>query len=137
MLALTTKNRIMSEPTDTPGVKKTTRRFAPVKRGGKSPAAQRRAAAAAAAEAESSSVKQEASESSNTAAAGTSTESSTTAEGGNATAKSTPIGTIRPEGSGSGRLQSVNDGQKTRGGTMKVCFFLTFRYHLLTNIVIY
>lgn len=112
----------MSEPADTPGVKKTTRRFAPVKRGGKSPAAQRRAAAAAAAEAEAepSSVKQEASESSNAAATGTATESSATAEGGNTAAKSTPIGTIRPEGSGSGRLQSVNDGQKTRGGTMKV-----------------
>lgn len=117
----------MSEPADTPGVKKTTRRFAPVKRGGKSPAAQRRAAAAAAAEAESSSAKQEVPESSNTIAASTATESSTTAEGGNATAKSAPIGTIRPEGSGSGRLQSVNDGQKTRGGTMKVHIYITLQ----------
>lgn len=113
----------MSEPNDTPGVKKTTRRFAPVKRGGKSPAAQRRAAAAAAAAAATatsedadSSVKLEATESAN---ASPSAESTSTE--GHASAKSSPIGTIRPEGAGSGRLQSVNDGQKTRGGTMKVC----------------
>lgn len=112
----------MSEPNDTPGVKKTTRRFAPVKRGGKSPAAQRRAAAAAAAAATAtsedvdSSVKLEATESAN---ASPSAESTSTE--GHASAKSSPIGTIRPEGAGSGRLQSVNDGQKTRGGTMKVC----------------
>ncbi|EPB90282.1 hypothetical protein HMPREF1544_02807 [Mucor circinelloides 1006PhL] len=114
----------MSEPNDTPGVKKTTRRFAPVKRGGKSPAAQRRAAAAAAAAAATatsedadSSFKLEATESAN---ASPSAESTSTE--GHASAKSSPIGTIRPEGAGSGRLQSVNDGQKTRGGTMKMKF---------------
>ncbi|KAL9550152.1 hypothetical protein MBANPS3_004858 [Mucor bainieri] len=112
----------MSEPSDTPGVKKTTRRFAPVKRGGKSPAAQRRAAAAAAAAATvsedaDSSVKLEHVES---ATDSPSVESPSTE--GQSPAKLPPIGTIRPEGSGSGRLQSVNDGQKTRGGTMKMKF---------------
>ncbi|KAK4517516.1 uncharacterized protein ATC70_000855 [Mucor velutinosus] len=111
----------MSEPNDTPGVKKTTRRFAPVKRGGKSPAAQRRAAAAAAAATTSedvaSPVKLEHAESANDSPSAESTSTE-----GHANAKLPPIGTIRPEGSGSGRLQSVNDGQKTRGGTMKMKF---------------
>ncbi|KAI8642799.1 RNA polymerase III RPC4-domain-containing protein [Parasitella parasitica] len=119
----------MSEPTDTPGVKKTTRRFAPVKRGGKSPAAQRRAAEAAAAAAaaaevaaESSSVKDKGSEGTDTSAEAST--SASTAEGNTTpnVSKSSSIGTIRPEASGSGRLQSVNDGQKTRGGTMKMKF---------------
>lgn len=91
----------------TPGVKKQTRRFAPVKRGGKSPAAKRREEAAAAA----TPVEPKTEEGSSTPAASESSETTT---------KSTVIGTIRPEGSGSGRLQSINDGQKTRGGSAKV-----------------
>lgn len=98
----------MSDPVDgvTPGVKKQARRFAPVKRGGKSPAAKRREAAAAAEAA--AEVK---SEDNNTP---------TPSESSETTTKSTVLGTIRPEGSGSGRLQSVNEGQKTRGGSVKV-----------------
>lgn len=74
----------------TPGVKKQTRRFAPVKRGaraGGSPSVARPAG-----------------------------ESEPAAEG-SATPKSSTIGTIRPESVSSGRLQSVNEGQqKPRGG---------------------
>lgn len=106
----------MSEPSDsapiTPTVKKTARRFAPVKRGGSKTAAgikREEAAAAAAAAAAASGEGGESSESKSTEAA-PATEH----------VKSAPIGTMRPEGSSSGRLQSVNDGQKTRGGAAKV-----------------
>lgn len=104
----------MSDPI-TPGVKKTTRRFAPVKRGAsKSAAGLKREEAAAAATAAASG-------STDTAPASSSTEDAVkpAAEGAEQ-AKPLPIGTIRPESSGSGRLQSVNEGQKTRGGAAKV-----------------
>lgn len=101
----------MSEPTDspiTPGVKKTTRRFAPVKRGAsKSAAGLKREEAAVAAAAATAPTE---------AAEPTAKLETPTIDH----AKSTPIGTIRPEGTSSGRLQSVNEGQKTRGGTAKV-----------------
>lgn len=106
----------MSDPI-TPGVKKTTRRFAPVKRGASKSAAglKREEAAAAASAAVSGSTDTAA------APASSSTEDAAkpTADGAEQ-AKPVPIGTIRPESSGSGRLQSVNEGQKTRGGAAKV-----------------
>lgn len=102
----------MSEPSESapiaPSVKKTARRFAPVKRGGsKSAAGIKREEAAAAAAA---------------AAAAEGGESSKPSEAAPEPVKSAPIGTMRPEGSSSGRLQSVNDGQKTRGGAAKVIY---------------
>lgn len=116
----------MSEPTDnaiTPGVKKTTRRFAPVKRGASKSAAglKREEAAAAAA---STSVP----ESSTDSKPETPTSSAASEH-----AKSTPIGTMRPEGVNSGRLQSVNEGQKTRGGSAKVntCIHVTLQHSLI------
>lgn len=119
----------MSEPTEntiTPGVKKTTRRFAPVKRGAsKSAAGLKREEAAAAAAAAAvvttepssgeSSVKQETPSSDH--------------------AKSIPLGTMRPEGTNSGRLQSVNEGQKTRGGTAKVTLSIIYIHILESQIV--
>ncbi|ORE09621.1 LmbE-like protein [Rhizopus microsporus var. microsporus] len=82
----------MSDSTDnlSPGVKKQTRRFAPVKRGG-GPSKPR----ASEPEVKSESTEQQ---------------------------KSTTIGTMRPESVTSGRLQSVNEGQKTRGGAVKMKF---------------
>jgi hypothetical protein len=106
----------MSEPTEgsaiTPGVKKQTRRFAPVKRGGsKTAAALKREAAAKAAEPSTDAANTEST---------SSTAIETTPESLPSTPSNKPLGTIRPEGSGSGRLQSINDGQKTRGGSIKV-----------------
>ncbi|KAI8068826.1 RNA polymerase III RPC4-domain-containing protein [Thamnidium elegans] len=106
----------MSDPI-TPGVKKTTRRFAPVKRGASKSAAglKREEAAAAAAVTAAGST--------DTSAPSKSTEDAAKpAADGAEHAKSSPIGTIRPESSGSGRLQSVNEGQKTRGGAAKMKF---------------
>lgn len=108
----------MSEPTEgsaiTPGVKKQTRRFAPVKRGGKTAAALKREATAKATADTSTEAPESANNTLETAP------ESLPASPSTAASSNKPIGTIRPEGSGSGRLQSVNDGQKTRGGSMKV-----------------
>ena len=105
----------MSEPDSaiTPTIKKTTRRFTPVKRGASKSAAglKREQAAAAAAEAAGES------------STATEAESSKTTDTPTEHVKSSPLGTMRPEGSNSGRLQSVNEGQKTRGGAAKVIFF--------------
>ncbi|KAI8990787.1 hypothetical protein BDF20DRAFT_996795 [Mycotypha africana] len=102
----------------TPSVKKTTRRFAPVKRGGKSPAAKRREAAAAAESSAATVSESNGGETSSAAESSATTESHTSSAN-----KSTSIGTIRPTSSAeSGRLPSVNDGQKTRGGAIKMKF---------------
>jgi hypothetical protein len=101
----------MSDPIE-PGVKKATRRFAPVKRGASKSAAgikREEAAQAAAAQAATQAATNEPAEGLTSATA--------TPE---PHVKTQPIGTMRPEGVNSGRLQSVNDGQKTRGGTAKV-----------------
>ncbi|KAI9282281.1 RNA polymerase III RPC4-domain-containing protein [Sporodiniella umbellata] len=88
----------MSDHVDiTPTVKKQTKRFAPVKRGAKTLSASRSQTASEAVKTEGESSKPE-------------------------MPKSTTIGTIRPEAASSGRLQSVNEGQKPRGSSIKMKF---------------
>lgn len=90
----------MSDPSDgknvAPGVNKQTRRFAPVKRGGR------------------------------TARSSTVVVKPETVEAESSTAPPPKsIGTMRPETSDEGRLPSINDGQKTRGGSAKVRLKMT------------
>lgn len=110
----------MSDPTEpiTPGVKKTTRRFAPVKRGASKTAAGLKREEAAKAAAAAASAAECSTTTTNEGEGSTSTNGITETQQQHV--KSQPIGTMRPEGVSSGRLQSVNDGQKTRGGAAKV-----------------